>query len=472
MDYRELEGLFNPSSVAVVGVTEDRFNLPLTWLQESEKLGYKGTLYAVSRREKIGHYPTYQRVADIPGPVGLCIVGVAAGAVPSVLEECVYKGVPWVVIMTSGFAETGRPEGQEMERRIRELIKGARTRVIGPNCVGPYCPATGITFEREMSEKHGEIAFVAQSGALSILLGRLGKVKGLGFSKVISYGNESDVGSDLLFEYMAHDPDTKIVASYLEGVRDEPAFLEVLRNTAARKPVVILKGGATATGTRAVSYHTGAEAGVEAEWQAVFRELGVSQVANFDELVDTLIAFTRLKSLRGNRVALISPSGGMSVTNTDICVRCGFQAPELSPHIRDQLEQVLTAGTSARNPLDLAGFNYFDRKVVRQAIALLDADDRIDAILFHLPMDFLMPIVDGAPWFEEKFLNNLLDSRPASTPLVIILPHTLADGRRAEVERLFLDQGFSVFPSVERALRASAHVLERQRMAERVTPVT
>lgn len=463
MDYRELDGLFNPSSVAVVGVTEDRFNLPLTWLQESERLGYKGTLYVVSRREQIGHYPTYQRVADIPGPVGLCIVGVAATAVPSVLEECVSKGVPWVVVMTSGFAETGRPEGLEMETKIKELVRGTRTRVIGPNCVGPYCPATGLVFEREMSEKNGEIAFVAQSGALSILLGRLGKAKGLGFSKVISYGNEADLGSHLFFEYVDNDPDTKIVAAYLEGVKDKPAFLKALRELAARKPVIILKGGTTETGTRAVTYHTGAQAGLEAEWQGIFREAGVTQVASFDELVDTLIAFTRLKTLGGNRVALISPSGGMSVTNTDTCVRCGFQVPELSPQTRDQLEQVLTAGTSARNPLDLAGFNYFDRKVVRQTIGLLDADERIDAILFHLPMDFLMPIVDGAPWFEEKFLNNLIDSRPASTELIIILPHTIADGKRAEVERLFLDHGFAVFPSVERALRASAHVIARQR---------
>lgn len=469
MDYRELDGLFNPSSVAVVGVTEDRFGLPLTWLQESEKLGYKGALYAVSRREKIGHYPTYQRVADIPGPVDLCVVGVAAGAVPSVLEECVSKGVPWVVIMTSGFAETGQPEGREMEEKIKELIKGTRTRVIGPNCVGPYCPATGLVFEREMSEKSGEIAFVAQSGALSILLGRLGKVKGLGFSKVISYGNESDLGSHLFFEYVAHDPDTKVVASYLEGVKDRPAFLKVLRELAAKKPVIILKGGATEAGTRAVTYHTGALAGSEAEWEAVFREAGVARVASFDELVDTLVAFTRLKTLGGNRVALISPSGGMSVMHTDICVQCGFQVPELSPQIRDRLEQILTAGTSARNPLDLAGFSYFDRKAVRQTIALLDVDERIDAILFHLPMDFLMPIVDGAPWFEEKFLNNVTDSRPPNTPLIIILPHTIADGTRLEVERLFLDRGFAVFPSVERALRAASHVIAHQAKTPRIS---
>ncbi|MDO8688944.1 MAG: CoA-binding protein [Dehalococcoidia bacterium] len=461
MDYRQLDGLFNPSSIAVVGVTEDRFNLPLIWLQESEKLGYRGILYAVSRRDKIGHHPTYQRVADIPGPVDLCIVGVPAGAVPLVLEECVAKGVPWVVIMTSGFSETGRPEGRELEEKVKNLIKGAGTRVIGPNCVGPYCPATGLAFERDMSEKNGEIAFVSQSGALSILLGRVGKVKGLGFSKVISYGNESDLPSHFLFEYLAHDPDTKLVAAYLEGVKDSVAFTEVVNELAAKKPVIILKGGTTEAGVRAVTYHTGADAASRSPWEDVFRKPGVTQVASFDELVDTLVAFTRLPKLRGNRVALISPSGGMSVKHTDISVEGGFQVPELSRETIEALEQILTPGTSARNPLDLAGFSYFDRKAVRQTVAVLDADERIDAILFHLPMDFLMPIVEGAPWFEEKFLNNVIECRPLNKPLIIIMPHSIADGRRAEVERLFLDQGFAVFPSVERALRAAAHVMAR-----------
>ena len=462
MDYRQLDGLFNPSSVAVVGVTEDRFNLPLIWLQESEKLGYRGTLYAVSRREKIGRYPTYQRVAEIPGPVDLCIIGVSAGAVPPVLEDCVAKGIAWVVIISSGFAETGRPEGRDLEEKVKELIRGSRTRVIGPNGMGPYCPATGLVFEREMSDKKGEIAFVAQSGALSILLARVCKVKGLGFSKVISYGNESDLQSHLFLEYLAHDPDTKVVASYLEGVKDGAAFIKALRELAAKKPVIILKGGSTEAGIRAVTYHTGAAAGSRADWETFFREAGVTQVASFEELVDALIAFTRLQTLGGNRVALISPSGGMSVMHTDICVEGGFQVPELSVHTIQQLEQILTAGTSSRNPLDLAGFSYFDRKAIRQTIALLAADDRIDGILFHLPMDFLMPIVDGAPWFEEKFLNNLIESRPANKPLIIIMPHTIADGKRAGVERLFLDQGFAVFPSVERALRATARVMARR----------
>jgi acyl-CoA synthetase (NDP forming) len=374
----------------------------------------------------------------------------------------VAKGVPWVVIISSGFAETGHPEGRELDEKVKDLIKGSRTRVIGPNGMGPYCPTTGLVFEREMSEKKGEIAFVAQSGALTILLARVCKIKGLGFSKVISYGNESDLQSHLFFEYMAHDTDTKVVASYLEGVKDGPAFIRVMKKLAAKKPVVILKGGATEDGTRAVTYHTGAVAGSRAEWEAVFREVGVSQVSSFDELVDTLVAFTRLQPLGGNRVALISPSGGMSVMHTDMCLEGGFQVPELSPHTIGGLEQILTAGTSARNPLDLAGFSYFDRKAVRQTIALLGADERIDAILFQLPMDFLMPIVDGAPWFEEKFLNNVIESRPPNKPLIIIMPHTIADGKRAGVERLFLDKGFAVFPSVERALRAMGHFMARR----------
>jgi acyl-CoA synthetase (NDP forming) len=457
-NYRELDSLFNPAAAAAIGVTEDRFNLPLIWLQETEAMGYKGTLYAISRREKIAHYPTYQRVTEIPGPVDLAIVGVSATAVPAVMEDCVAKGVRWAVVISSGFGETGRPEGKELEERIKAIARGTRTRIIGPNCMGPYSPATGLVFERGMSDKKGEIAFVSQSGALSILLGRVGKAKGFGFSKVISYGNESDLQGHIFFEYVANDPETKVVASYLEGVKNGPRFLEVLRGLSARKPVIIFKGGTTEAGTRAVSSHTGALAGSQAIWQAVFKKAGVIQVYSFEELVDTLIAYLHLKEPpRGNRVALISPSGGMSVMHTDACVKAGFQVPELSPETREKLEGILTAGTSAKNPLDLAGFSYFDRKSVRETIGLLGADERIDAILFHLPMDFLMPIVEGAPWFEEKFLGNLIESRPPDKPMIIVLPYTIADAKREEVERLFLERGFPVFPTVERALRATAN---------------
>lgn len=455
----EMESLFNPQSLAVAGVTEDRFNLGFLYLNENEKMGFKGILYAISRRGKIAHYPTYQRVIGIPGPVDVVIILVPINSVLQVLQDCVAKGVKWAVLDTSGFSETGKPEGEELEKKVLEIITGSRTRVIGPNCMGPYSPISGIAFERSLSEKKDDIAFISQSGALSILLARVAKEKGFGFSKVISYGNECDVTGVDFFEYIAGDQQTKIVAAYIETAKDEQRFLRALENITKSKPVIILKGGTTNSGIRAALYHTASDAGFPDHWEEILRKAGAVQVESFEELVDAIITFKFARPPKGRRTVTISPSGGMSVLFTDLAEKKGFTVPELSQQTQKRLEEIFAAGTSARNPLDLAGYSFFNLKTIRETIAILDADEEVDSIIFHLPMDFLMPIIEDRPWYEEKFLSTLVNSKPANKPLIIVMPHTIGNAKRTEVEKILLEQNLPVYPTIERAINALTHLI-------------
>lgn len=459
--FEQLDLIFKPKSIAVVGASTALANMGKEFLDSLEDIGFPGTLYAVNPGiKKLAHYPTYPTVNEIPQPVDHVIISVPAPIVPRIIEDCIAKKVRSVAIFTSGFSESGKEEGRILEDKLTEIIGNSSTRIIGPNCMGLYCPASGLAFHNHSPRKKGGLAFVSQSGGLAINFIEVVGRKKVGFSKAISYGNECDLQGLDFFQYLTDDPDTKIIAAYLEGVKDGPRLIRVLKEAARKKPVILLKGGVTDEGVRAVSSHTGALAGSLTVWEAVCKQAGVIRVKNVEELVDTVLAFIHLPPPSGHNLGLISASGGLSVLYTDACIQKGLRVPMLTTEVRTELEKIIQkVGTSARNPLDLAA-TFFYSDIIKQIIRLVDSDRNIDTVLLQLSLEYILSGLEKYPQYEKIFNRAIISAKESGQkPFLLVLPYSVNDSRRAQLEETFLAAAIPVYPSVERAATALTNLI-------------
>ncbi len=350
-----LDRLFHPGSVAVVGALSDaeKWYIRQYYIAPLLELGYKGRIYAVDSRGKdVPGAVSCRSVREIPGPVDLVVGCLSARRTPGLVAECREAGVRFVQIFSAGFAETGEPEGIEAQRRLKAAMGADGPRIVGPNCMGVYCPGSGLSFCADYPREPGPIALICQSGGITGCTVRAVAERGLRFSKVASFGNAVDVDECDLLAYLAHDPQTKVIAAYIEGTKDGARFAEVLRAAAAAKPVVILKGGATDAGVRAAGSHTGALAGSDAVWDGLFRDAGVIRTNSVEETADMLVALLRMRPPRGTSTCLVGNGGGPTVLSTDECERAGFRIAPMPEEIRQRLLRfVPAAGTMVRNPL-------------------------------------------------------------------------------------------------------------------------
>jgi acyl-CoA synthetase (NDP forming) len=255
-----------------------------------------------------------------------------------------------------------------VERTLAARARAGVVRVLGPNCMGLYVPEERISFGMHFPTESGNVMMISQSGGhAGSVVGGLAP-RGLRFSKVVSFGNGSDIAAPELFDYALSDPDTEVVLSYIEGVRDGRAFFEAVKRCAAAKPTIILKGGFTAAGARAANSHTGSLAGSSAVFDALCRQAGALRVDSLDELYDMAVAVTTsVRNIRGTRAVLTGGGGGASVLAADAIARCGIDLPDLPDETREALrEWVPVAGNSVHNPID-AGF-VGDRREVADAV--------------------------------------------------------------------------------------------------------
>ena len=298
-----LNKIFHPESVAVIGASADeQAERSLGWLGRLQQSGYKGRLYPINpRASQILGLKAYASIKDVPEQVDYAIIVVRGSLVPDLLRECVSNGVGVVHVFTAGFADSGTEEGKVLQQELAEIIKGSDTRVIGPNCVGVYCPSSGLTFNLIFSKEPGPVAIVSQTGAALHRFMPLAHARGIHFSKVVSYGNAVDIDSPELLEYLADDPDTKCIMAYIEGVADGQRFLHAVAECSRKKPVIILKGGLTNGGARAISSHTATLVGTKHVWQAFFKQTNAIAVETFDEALNQLVAHLYLSPPAGRR---------------------------------------------------------------------------------------------------------------------------------------------------------------------------
>jgi acetyltransferase len=349
-----LDSAFAPNSVAVIGVgpiTAGRF-----YVESLLAAGFKGPIYPIHPNGgEISGLGIYRNLRDVAGPVDLVISCIPARFVPQLIRECAEKQVKAVSMFTSGFSETGSKVGRELEDEIVRIAQDAGVRLIGPNCMGIYSPKCGLSFVTDFPKESGGIALVCQSGGHTIHLVRLGAERGIRFSKVISYGNACDVDESDMFEYLMEDSETDLVAAYIEGVKDGERFQRVLSRLAARKPVIVLKGGVTGEGARTASSHTSSLAGSERVWSVALEQAGAVQVNSLSEVVDMMVTFRFLRPPQGRRVAMVGGGGGASVMAADACASHGFSLPPIPSEVSRDMRTGLDsdAGLILTNPIEL-----------------------------------------------------------------------------------------------------------------------
>ncbi len=465
-----LEFLFHPRGVAVAGASlggSRSWGGGNMFTGALQKMGFPGGLYAVNPKatadSEIHGVRVYPALRDIPGPVDYVISSVPATAVLDLIGECEAKGVRAIHLFTAGFGETGIGDRSDLEREAVERARAAGIRLVGPNCMGVYCPESGLSFNPMFPKDAGSVGVVSQSGLNAQEIVTMGAARGLRFSRVVSFGNGADLNEADFFEYLAADPNTEAVGTYLEGVKDGPRTFRALKALGARKPVVLLKGGATEAGERAARSHTGSLAGSHRVWAALVRQAGLIGANSVEELCDSLVALRGLpQGLPGRRAVIITSGGGTSVLAADACARAGIDVPALAPDIERRLAEFTpVAGQSVRNPLDT--FALTDRDVFLKTIDILNTADNIDFYLILARPAWGM----GRPQEGDKTIATIAEARDAATKPMVVTVREPMNGEGApawfEMQQQCAEHGLAVFPTIERTAVALRRLADWQR---------
>ncbi|HEY92071.1 MAG TPA: hypothetical protein G4O07_09595 [Dehalococcoidia bacterium] len=459
-----LNEIFHPRSIAVVGASASRPEAG--WVARLQHFGYDGKIYPVNPRAKeISGLTAYPTVRDIPGEVDYAIFNIPARLAPRVMQDCAVKHVKVAHIYTAGFSETGKEEGKALQEQVVSEARAGGVRVIGPNCMGIYYPAAGLTFNPAFSREPGNVAFISQTGAGATRFVSLANSRGIHFSKVVSYGNAVDLDISDFLEYLIDDAETEIVTCYIEGVRDGRRFIEMVRKCMAVKPVIIMKAGLTESGAGAAASHTSSLAGSKTTWDAFFRQTGAIRVDTLEEIADLVPALQYLRTPNGRRVGIVGRGGGIGVIATDTCDNAGLKVPPFHAETRNRLEEIIPeAGAGARNPVETTlgidgAVDFYTR-----GLRVVDADPEIDFIMVHIAAD----IYGGrhSEWIEQlmKAADVLADTAVTlAKPLVIVLSAgENADTVAAvlEARQRLLNAGIPVYLSIEAAARAMIRLID------------
>jgi len=383
-----LKYFMEPESVAILGASSRPGSISALVVENLLKFGYQGPVYLVNPRGgTIDGRTVYPHLENVPGRVDYVISTVGAASAPALVTQAAAKGARVVHFCTAGFGETGEPRGLKLEREVVARARECGIRVVGPNCMGLYNPESRLSFHTVFPREPGNVGVVSQSGGNAIdLIYRAGQ-RGVRFSKVASYGNAADLDESDFLEYLTNDAATRVVALYVEGVRDGARFRRALSELAARKPVVFLKGGVGSGGARASLSHTGALAGDARIWESLARQLGLITVSSLQEMVDVLVTLQHGFTPTGNRTVLIGTGGGSSVLVTDICEREGLSVPPLDDAVQEQFLSVAQrAGNMLTNPIDFSqNMNQLDK--LARAMEIISAWDGADfTIGFPVPL--------------------------------------------------------------------------------------
>lgn len=352
--------LFKMHSVAVVGASQDPDKVGYAICRNM--LGFPGALYPVNPKSPVILGKTaYPSLAAIPGPVDAAVIAIPAPGVPAIVEEAGEKKCPLVIIVSSGFRETG-PAGKALEDQVLTTAQKYGIRVMGPNCLGFMLPGQGIntTFD-PVSARPGSIAFISQSGAIITTIVDWSLPEEIGFSAVISVGNQLDLTFGDFIQWAALDPATNAIILYVEEIKNGRRFMETARRITPKKPVIVIKSGASKIGQKAASSHTGSLAGSDMVYQAAFRQAGMIPVLSIREAFQAAELLASEGYPHGTRAVVISNAGGFAVLSSDYAERFGIGLVEFPDVLTRELDAVLPANWSRANPVDMVGDSHPDR---------------------------------------------------------------------------------------------------------------
>lgn len=447
-----LSRLFHGRTVAVVGASSSPGKLGYEILANIVHGGYEGSVYPVNPRAgEILGLPAYASVSACPSSLDLVVVVVPAPLVPGVLREAAAKGAGAAIIISGGFREAGR---EDLEEEMLVVVAETGLRLIGPNCQGINYRPNKLCASWPLVTAAGSMAVISQSGTVAATLAGWAVDEGLGISATVSLGNQVDVCETDLIEYFAGDGDTRVMAFYLEGAKDGRRFLEVARRAVLSKPIVVLKSGRTGAGQRAAASHTSSLAGRDEVFDAACRQIGIVRVDSIESLYDSAKALESLELDGGDRVMVITSSGGCGILATDEAEGCKLRVPPLPPEAgKDLGEAGLLPTAILSNPLDLtvAPAEHFEAAVrVVKRHGLADT--------------YLLIFGDPIPGAAE--VTKRLKARVGARIAVAYL----GGGDVEKEERLLMHAaGIPVFPTPQRAIRAIRDAAWAARFRARVT---
>lgn len=465
-----LDYVFRPHSLAVAGASTSA-GFGSIFLAALKAFQFPGPIYPINpKASEIAGIPCYPSLSATPGDVDYVISSVPAAAVPQLVEDCATKGVRVLHLFTAGFSETGEEEWTELEQRVLRRARELGIRVIGPNCMGLYVPAHKLSFFPDFPREPGPVAFVSQSGANAGEFVHHTSARGLRFSKVISYGNASDLDESDFFQYCGADPETEIITAYIEGVKDGRRLFRALSQAAAAKPVVILKAGRTEAGGRAANSHTGSLAGSLDIFDALCRQVGAIRVESLEELADVALVLRFLKLVPGPRLGIIGGGGGRSVLAADEAASVGLQVPALPEDTQRRLKGFTPlAGTSVRNPIDTnviwSGRNGI--ALMMDTIRLVAEAPNIDVVAFHVGFDW-GPAARGDDIGKrvEEIAGAIAATLPTLPKPLVLVTQPPMTARGLDATNAFIEKCYAIgvpgFPTVSRAAQALKQVLSWQ----------
>ena len=470
-----LHRLFYPDGVAVIGASRNPRKFGHVQVANLLRAGYKGRIYPVNpKADEILGLKCYPSILDVPGRVDVAIVSIPAPKVPGVVKECVEKGVKFVVIISSGFSETG-PEGAKLQEAMLEAVKETETRIVGPNTTGILNAKTGFTTTFVPiggPVKTGPASFIVQTGLFAgVFLLHILTAERFGICKVAGLGNKCDLDESDALEYLALDPETKVIALYLEGIKDGRRFMRVARDAASEKPVLILKSGRTEAGRKAALSHTGSMAGRDEVFDAACRQCGLIRVYSFEEMLDLTKAFAMQPIPAGKKVGIASYSGAGYVLASDECVLRGLELAELEEESLAELAKALPSWAKPGHPVDVEPlYETVGNRACELALRILARDKNVDAIMINvmaLSKEFKdTPFYTGPEKYVEYF--SVLKKEAPHKPVSICV-----SGDKEAVEEIveaLENAGFPTYPSIWRAVRALSALYKYAQIKKRLRP--
>ena len=454
-----LDFLFHPRAVAVAGVSENikKFNPGLMYLEGLMQMGFKGKLYPLNPSGgEIRGMKIYKSLKDIPDEVDFVISAIPARNTPQLVTDAVAKGVRAIHFFTSGFSEIENVEGKKLQADIMAKAKAGGIRIVGPNCLGLYCPSVGLTFNADFAKIDGPVSMLSQSGGNASHCVEEGNSRGVFFSKVISMGNGADLNESDYLEYLAQDDETKIITAYIEGIREGGRFFRALKSAAQSKPTIILKVGTSESGAEAAISHTTAMAGSNLVWEGVLRQAGAIRAGSVEEIIDITLAFQHMHVPKGNKIVIAGVGGGASVILADEFANSGLVLPKLSDDLRKKLIEIFPseAGRIFKNPVDIN--NIEDPALFFETIKVLDQSDEMDLLAIQVAFDHLglMSVKDKSfmVGYYLKLVGRL--SSEIKKPMAVIFHSYPSAGMKKladEAGKELTAAGVAVFPSMQRA---------------------
>lgn len=467
-----LHDFLAPDSIAIVGASADPTKRGYKALVGLLNDGYSGTIYPINpKADEIMGLKAYPSVTDLPAAADMALICTPAKTIPSLLEQCGLNGIKGAIILASGFGEVDAA-GAALEKQVLEAAQKAGVRIVGPNTSGIFNLHKKVNLLALDNVNAGDIGIISQSGNMLLALALEAENNGhIGFSTYVGPGNQTDVGFADYLQYLGEEENTRVATFYVEGFKDGRGFLNVARETAKSKPVVVYKSGSTEAGQKAASSHTGSLAGSYEMTVDLLRQVGVNVVQNSDEILPIAEGLGLLQQANGKKVAVLADGGGQATIASDRISEAGLELAELSEGTRAALRDILFPQASLANPVDVAGSTDANPGLLSECMEILAQDDNVDMV-------FLVGMFGGygirfAAELQQEELNcaNAIANLASQTDKPLVIYSLYAHVKPEPLERL-RKAGLPVYDSIEHAVKIMSALGERGEYIRRCSTTT